>query len=83
MRCPERARNEFPPLTNRGVELAEASSGGVLMTDRGPHLSPKKGPLGPWVAVALPKAAESPENPELAGITLKGRGRKRSKSRPR
>ena len=35
---------ESPPLTNRGVELAEASFREAGMTDRGPHVLRKTGP---------------------------------------
>ena len=36
---------EFIPVTNRGVELAEATFRGAGMSDRGPHDS---GQNGPW-----------------------------------
>lgn len=36
---------EFNPVTNRGVELAEATFRGAGMSDRGPHDS---GQNGPW-----------------------------------
>ena len=32
------------PLTNRGVELAEATFCGAETSDRGPHVPGKKGP---------------------------------------
>lgn len=48
--APVGAQCERSPLTNRGVELAKASSSGAWMTDRGPHDS-GFGPLGPGVEV--------------------------------
>ena len=36
--------SDLTPVTNRGVELAEASFREAGMTDRGPHVPGKKGP---------------------------------------
>ena len=43
-----RARSEQPPLTNRGVEVTEASSSGAWMTGWLPHV-PRFWALGPGV----------------------------------
>lgn len=44
-------RCERAPLTNRGVELAEACFRRSQNTERGPHNSRICGPLGPWVGL--------------------------------